>query len=65
MGLGEADQPECLGIRAGALVCGEVHVQSEGKVLSQLQTPGWCLVARQQALLEQDKISLAFVPTTL
>ena len=51
--------------RAGALVCGEVSVQSEGKVLSQLQAPRWRLAAVQQALLEQDKVFPVFILTTL
>lgn len=57
-----------LGVRvfaAGAVVCGEVTVQGEGKILRQLQTPGWCLEATCQALLYRDKVSPVFILTTL
>ena len=51
--------------KAGALVCGEVSVQSEGEG-SESAVSSWVVgVAMQQPLPEQDKVSPVFIPSNL
>lgn len=52
---GEQTDPGIWVFGAGALVCGEVTVQSQGKVLSQLQAAGWCLEATWQTFYSKTK----------